>query len=236
MDLPVLYELQVMHKEINVIGEKLKELREAKELKKLKDEYQRLKCEHDKAEESIKKNAYQQEIRNNEIKNLDCNKKSCEEIKFSKETDTVKKLESIEKQLEQLDEKKQGIENDIITLIDEVDNTNKDLAETKKRSVFIKKKYASIKENIEKSIESLEAQKAKLIVKTESLLKKVSKDNVEMYNRLLKSYSDPVAQVAGRSCSGCNMEMSAMDYEALKSGSQELRCQSCGRLLYFCRA
>ena len=235
MDLPVLYEMQVMHKEINGIDEKLKELREAKDLKKLKDEYQRLKAEYEKGEESIKKNAYQQEIRNNEIKNLDYNKKSCEEIKFSKETDTVKKLESIEKQLEQLEEKKQGVENDIITLIDEVDNTNKDLAETKKRSVFIKKKYASSKENIEKSIASLEAQKAKLIAKTDSLVKKVSKDNVEMYNRLSKSYSDPVARVAGRSCSGCKMELSAMDYEALKSGSQELRCQSCGRLLYFCK-
>jgi uncharacterized protein len=236
MDLPLLYELQDLHKEMDVIAEKLKELSETNDLKKLKGEYQRLSKEYQQGEESLKKNAYQQEIRNNEIKNLEYNKKACEEIKFSKETDTVKKLESIEKQLEQLEEKKQVVENVIITLIDEVDNTNKNLAETKKRSVFIKKKYASSKENIVKSIEELEARKSKLSTEIDSMIKKVSKDNLEMYNRLLKSYGDPVARIVGRSCSGCKMEVSAMDYEALKSGSQELRCQSCGRLLYFHRA
>ena len=235
MDLPLLYELQDMHKEMDVIEEKLKELREAKKLRKLKDEYQRLNKEYQEGEESLKKNAYQQEIRNNEIKNLEYNKKACEEIKFSKDTDSVKKLESIEKQLEQLEEKKQGVENDIITLIDEVDNTTKNLAETKKRSVFIKKKHASSKANIEKSIKELETKKVKLSSKIDSLIKKVDKDTFEMYGRILKSHTDPVAKMEGRSCSGCNMEVSAMDYEALRSGSQELRCQSCGRLLYFPR-
>ncbi|MHB1393314.1 MAG: zinc ribbon domain-containing protein [Clostridia bacterium] len=233
MDLPLLYELQDMHKEMDVIVEKLKELRGTKDLGKLKDEYQRLKEEYLKGEESLKKNAYQQEIRNNEIKNLEYNKKACEEIKYSRDTDTVKKLESIEKQLEQLEEKKQAVENDIIALIDEVNNTNKELAETKKRSVYIKKKYVSSKESIEKAIEELEAQKSKLNTKIDSMIKKVDKETFEMYTRISKSHTDPVARMEGRSCSGCKMEVSAMDYEALKSGSQKLRCQSCGRLLYF---
>ncbi len=82
-------------------------------------------------------------------------------------------------------------------------------------------------------MEGLEAQRSKLSTKTGSLIKKVDKDTFEMYTRILKSHTDPVARMEGRSCSGCKMEVSAMDYEALKSGSQELRCQSCGRLLYF---
>jgi predicted nucleic acid-binding Zn-ribbon protein len=124
-------------------------------------------------------------------------------------------------------------ENDIIALLGEVDTTNKGLADTKKRSTFIKRKYVSSKENIEKTIEELEAKKLILSSKIESLTNKVDKESFEMYNRVLKAHADPVAMVENRVCSGCNMEVPAMDFEALKSGSQELRCQSCGRLLYY---
>ncbi|KUO74138.1 MAG: hypothetical protein APF77_11515 [Clostridia bacterium BRH_c25] len=233
MNLPLLYKLQDLHKEMDVIGKRLKELHETKDLKKLKDEYQRLREEYTKCEEKLKKNAYQQEIRSNEIKNLDYNKKACEEIKFSRETDTVKKLESIEKQLEKVEEKKQEVENDIMALINEADNINKELAETKKRMAFIKKKYLSSKEGTEKAIEKLEAQKSELDPQIDDLIKQVDKESFEMYNRLLKAHSDPVSRVENRKCSGCKMEVPGMDYEALKSGSSDMRCQSCGRLLYF---
>lgn len=93
---------------MNDIVKKLKELQEVKNLRKLKEEYQRLRDESVKGEEKLKKNVYQQEMRNNEIRNLDFNKKVSEEIKFSRETNTIKKLENIEKQLEKLDEKTGG--------------------------------------------------------------------------------------------------------------------------------
>jgi len=233
MNLPLLYELQDLHKEMDVIAKKLKGLQEVKDLKKLKDEYQRLREEYFKGEDKLKKNAYKQEIRSNEIKNLDYNKKASEKIKFSRETDTVKKLENIEKQLEKLEEKKQEAENDIIALINEADNINKEIVETKKRMIFIKKKYLSSKEGSGKAIEELEAQKIELGPKIDSLIKKVDKESFEMYSRLIKAHADPVALVEKRMCSGCKMEVPAMDYEALKSGSQELRCQSCGRLLFY---
>ena len=235
MNLPLLYELQYLYKELDAIEKRLNELRGSKDLKKLKDEYNRLKGEHDKGEERIKSNSCQQEIRNNEIKNLDFNKKATEEIKFSRETDSVKKLENIEKQLEKLEEKKQSAENDIITLISEADNINKELLDTRKRQSFIKKKYLSSKESSDKDINELEAQKAALTSKIDEFTVKIDKESLEMYNRISKAHSDPVALVENRMCCGCKMEMSAMDYEALKSGSQELRCQSCGRLLYFTR-
>ena len=233
MNLPLLHKLQDLNKELNAICKKLNELHEAKDFRKLKEEYQRLREEYATGGEKLKKNLYQQEIKNNEIKNLDCNKKACDEIKFSRETDSVKKLESIEKQIEKLDEKKQEAESDIIALIEEADNINKELAETKKRLVFIKKKYLSSKESSNKEIAELEAQKSELSLKIDSMIKAVDKESFEMFSRILKAHTDPVARVENRICNGCNMEVPGMDYEALKSGSQELRCQSCGRLLYY---
>jgi len=236
MNLPLLYKLQYLNKELDVINRKLKEFHEVRELKKLKEEYQRLREEYAKGEEKLKKNSYQQETKNNEMKNLDSNRKACEKIKFSRETDSVKKLESIEKQIEKLDEKEQEAENDIIALIEEADNINKELAETKKRLAFIKKKYLSSKESTDKAIEELETQKTELNPRIDSLIKAIDKESFEMFSRILKVHIDPVALAENRICSGCKMEVPAMDYQALKNGSQELRCQSCGRMLYYSKS
>lgn len=233
MNLPLLYKLQGLHKEMDSIAKRLNELSETKDLRRLKEEYQRLGEEYLKGEGKLKKNLYQQELINNDVKNLEYNKKACEEIKFSRETDTVKKLESIEKQIEKLDAKKQESENSIIELVNEADNINKDISETKKRRAFIKKKYLSSKEGFDKAREELKAQQSELGIVIDSMIKTIDKESFEMYNRLIKAHSDPVSRVENRKCTGCKMEVPSMDFEALKSGSQEMRCQSCGRLLYY---
>lgn len=233
MNLPMLYELQGLQREIDVIDKRLKELIELKDLDKFKKEYKRLKAEYLDCEEKLKENSIRQEVRNNDIKNLENSRKTSEEIKFSRDTDTIKKLENIEKHLEKLKEKKQEAEDDIIALINEADNTNKEMLETKKKLVFIKKKYLSSKEKNDKEIEKLEKIKAELGSKIELLAEKTDKESYEIYQRLIKFHSDPIAPVEKRLCSGCKMEVPAMDYEALKSGSQGLKCQSCGRLLFY---
>ncbi len=233
MNLSLLYKLQELHRETDGIGRKLKELAEAGELKKLREEYQRLGEEYLRSEGKVKSNGYQQDVKYNEIKNLEYNKKSCEDIKFSRETDTVKKLETIEKQIEKLDEKKLESENAIIALVKEADNIRKDMTETKKRLAFIKKKYLSSKEAYDKSKEELKLRQSELAAKIGSIIEAVDKESLEIYNRLVKAHPDPISLVENRKCTGCKMEVPSMDYEALKSGSADMRCQSCGRLLYY---
>lgn len=235
MDLQMLYRLQELHREMDSILRGLKELADNSDLKKLRDEYQRLSEEYSQAEEKIKKNEYRWEQRHNELKNLEYNRKACEEIKFSRETDTVKKLENIEKQLEKLVEKQQEAENAIIELEQDAENIDKSMTETKKRLAFIKKKYLSSKETYERSKEELKTQQADLAARIGSLLETVDAESIEIYNRLAKVHSDPVSIVENRKCTGCKMEVPSMDYEALKSGSPGMRCQSCGRLLYYIR-
>jgi len=235
MDLQMLYKLQELHREMDSILKAQKELTDTTDLKKLRDEYQRLAEEYSQAEEKIKKNQYRWEQRNNELKNLEYNRKACEEIKFSRDTDTVKKLENIEKQLEKLAEKQQEAENALIELEKDAENIDEGMKETKKRLAFIKKKYLGSKESYEKSREELKARQAELASVIGSLLETADAESIEMYNRLAKVHSDPISVVDNRKCSGCKMEVPSMDFEALKSGCQDMRCQSCGRLLYYIR-
>lgn len=233
MNLPLLYELQYLHKEMYAIINKLNDLKELKDMRKFKEEYQRLKEEYLKGEEKLKKNAYRQETRNNEIRNLDFNMKSSEGLKFSKDTNTIKKLENIEKQLEKLEEKKQAAEDDIIELINDADNINKELMETKKKLAFIKKKFMKYKEDADKAVAELEVQKAELGDKIDNIIKSIDKESLELYNKMTKTNSELVAPVKNRICGGCKMEIPAMDYEAIKAGSDKHKCQSCGRILFY---
>lgn len=235
MNLPLLYELQDLHNEMSIIEKKLHELRESKELKKLKEEYLRLKEEYRKGEEKLKSNSYQQEVKSSEIKNLEHSKKATEEIKFSRETDTVKKLENIEKQLEKFEDKKRAAENDIIALIDEADNINEKLSETRKRLAFIKKKFLNCKDTADNELRELDVKRAELASKIEGVIGQIDKESFDIYNRLSKVHPNPVARVENRICGGCKMEVPAMDIAALKGGNNEVRCQSCGRLLYYCK-
>jgi predicted nucleic acid-binding Zn-ribbon protein len=232
MDMAALYELQAMQARLDILRERISGLHSGKELERLKEEYQRLREELTKGEEKIRKNDLQQEIKNNEIKNIQFNKKSCEDIKFSRETDTVKKLESIEKQLEKLDDKKREAENDIIKSIEEAENIKNSLVETKKKLNFIKKKYMSSKEESEKQAKEDSAEIEKLESAVSEVMGKVDKESLDIYEKVRRAHKDPVAVVEDRRCGGCNFEVPAMDFEALKSGSTGLRCQNCGRLLY----
>ncbi|MGE5630124.1 MAG: zinc ribbon domain-containing protein [Caulobacteraceae bacterium] len=233
MNLHALYELQGIQIQFDRVKEKLRELRENNELNKLKNEYQRLKEEYVKGEEKLKKNTVQQEIRSNELKNIQFSKASCEEIKFSKDTNTMKKLESIDKQIEKLDEKRSEVEKGVMKLVEEADNISKELIDTKKKLNFIKKKYLNLKENNDAQIEAANSENEKLKAVIEKMREGIDKESLGMFERLRRAHRDPVAAVQNRFCSGCKVEVPGMDYESLKNGETELRCQSCGRLLYF---
>lgn len=235
MNLPLLYKLQELHREMDGIARELRELADTTELKKLREEYQRLGEDYHQAEDKLKRNQIHKEQTQDELKNLQSKRKACEDIKFSRETDTVKKLDNIEKQLIKLDEKSHEAENVVIELEKDAENINKSLTETKRRLAFIKKKYLGCKEAYERSREELKARQSDLAGRIGEVLETVDTESFETYNRLAKSHPYPISLVENRKCNGCKMEVPSMDMEALKEGSREIRCQSCGRLLFYVR-
>jgi predicted nucleic acid-binding Zn-ribbon protein len=50
--------------------------------------------------------------------------------------------------------------------------------------------------------------------------------------KMKERLNNPIAEIENRKCSGCNMEVPAMDYEEVKNGNP-LKCQNCGRILVY---
>lgn len=232
MNLQVLYKLQALENTMSDAVIRLNDLQGSKEVQRLKEEYQRLKHKLEQDESELKINLQRQEDGNNEIKLIQMNKQASEAIKFSRDTDTLKKLENIEKQIERLNIQKAGIENGLIKLIEDADTIEKDMVETKKKLSFIKKKYGSVKENCEKELSQLQAVQTELQQKIEEMLLLVDAESLELYRKIRRMHPDAVVVLDGRKCSGCKVELPAMDYEAVKAEKAVIRCENCGRLLY----
>lgn len=233
MNLPVLCKLQELENRLSDVLDRLNGLQEGREIRKLKEEFQRLKHRLEQGEAELKENQRQQEAENNEIKLIQLNKQASEAIKFSRDTDTVKKLENIEKQIERLDQQKLGLENRLIKLIEDAETIERDAVETKKKLSFIKKKYGSIKENSETELSGLGKEKIELQRQIDSVLPLVDAGSLELYRKIKKTHRDAVVVLEGRKCSGCKVELPAMDYEAVKAEKAGIRCENCGRLLYY---
>lgn len=233
MDLLLFYNLQQYQKKLKVIDNELNSFNNNSEMIVLKKEYQRLKQNIEDLESKVKSNTIQQNIRQNEIKNLEENKSNHENVKYSREINTVKKLESIEKQIQEIDEKIEGIKEKLILLLEEGENIEKDIVENKKKMMFIKKKYVSLKEKTENTLKDLNVQKTELEGMITKSINEISIEDKRIYDTIKNSYTDPVALSNGRICSGCSMEIPAMDYEATKTGSTIVICQNCGRMLYY---
>ncbi len=233
MNLHALYKLQVLESRMDQIVARLNGLKGGKETQqRLKDEYQRLKNKLEQDDAELKQNQKQQEDGNNEIMLIQMNKQTSEAIKFSRDTDTVKKLENIEKHIDHLNHQRTNMENELIKLLEDAETIEKDRMETIKKLNFIKKKYGSAKESVERECCQLEAAQAELQQEIERLLVTVEADALELYRKIRRQHSDAVVLLDGRKCSGCMVELPAMDYETVKAEKAAIRCENCGRLLY----
>ena len=238
MSLESLFKMQQVELKIRSVEKQLDALAKDTETVRLKEEYHKLKAAMDRYEAMKTSNCTQMDAKNNEIKNLKKDKGSMEEMKYSRETDAMKKLESVDKQIVKLDEKLDYAENHMIKLMEEGENIDESLNETKKKMSFIKRKYLGVKEAHEKSRLELSESRKALASELDKIHDSIDHDEaaqklLDIYQKLQKRFADPVSSVINRRCTGCNVEMAMMDYEALRSGKGILRCESCGRLLLF---
>lgn len=221
MNLSVLYKLQEHECELKRVEKQMDELNNNEEAQKLKKEYQRLKSILDKDNELIKSNMLQQTAKLNEIKNLE------------KSMVQVQNGNAVDKLYDELNEKLNTAHSNINKLKDEGISIEKDVVSVKKKLNFIGKKYLQNKDNSKSQLEQLQLEAEKLTSAADALLPEVNQALLKVYKRVKVTFENPVATVDARLCGGCRMEIPALDYEAAKLGKEMVRCESCGRILFY---
>ncbi|MFZ5352174.1 MAG: zinc ribbon domain-containing protein [Bacillota bacterium] len=224
--------LDEREKSLQLLRNNLEEVLHDQELKRFKDEYQRLKGLLEKSEEKLHSINAQIDIKKNEISNLQLEKESFEIITRSDEV-SHKKQEKLLTQVKKLNEKLSSNKMQMTKLNEEGENINKEILDHKKRLHFIKKKYMELKSKKEEYVENVRKQEEAFEDEINSLKASLGAELLDLYYKVKRMHQNPISFVEDRKCTGCNMEVSSMNYESAKFTQTIVRCENCGRILMY---
>jgi predicted nucleic acid-binding Zn-ribbon protein len=149
-------------------------------------------------------------------------------VKTNKEyTAALKEIETLEGEID-------GKEGRVLELMDEVD-----AAEEKSQSMLAL--VAGTRSQLEAKKAELDGRESQLTAEVEKLrgekpklISEIDEDIRKKYERLLKRYGDQgVTTVQDQFCGGCGTELPPQVVVEVKTNTQLMNCQGCGRILIY---
>lgn len=232
MELQLLYELQQQEINLQKLLQRLQKLKTDDYLKRLKQEYLNLKQQYLDLIEKKDKEEKLCESKKRSIMKLVDNKETYENLKYSPEINSTKKLKVIEKQIEDAENNIKQEKKAVQDINETINEINNEISNVKKKIVFIKNKYENSRENNCSELEFYEKEKSKIEELIKDIKDQIDENSINEYIKMKKRYDDPISMIESRKCSGCSVDVPSMNYESAKTGSI-IKCESCGRILFY---
>jgi len=127
------------------------------------------------------------------------------------------------------------IEEKILVSYDESDVVNAEVEKEKVKAEAKEKDYLAKKKEAEESIKLIEDRVKVLNSQRKQALTDIDSSYLNRYDRILK-HKEGTAIVpvqGGGTCSGCFMNLTSQQINAIKMHDQLVECQTCSRILYF---
>ena len=125
------------------------------------------------------------------------------------------------------------IEDEILVLMDEADNLNKDLGKEKALFADAEKHLNEDKKKIEVEIASLDGEISTLDAQRKEITALVDVKVLAHYEKVLTGRDGvALAAVKGKSCQGCFMNLPPQVINEIKMKDKMITCDSCARILY----
>jgi len=231
--LRLFWEMQNLEEKKLNMEKQLKAIPEAKELKRLKediegrqDEIRNLKDELSRLKKTLKEEEDGLSMLTDKIQ------KAGLEL-YSGEITNVKELEAAEKNINVTREKAARVEEKILELMDKIENGEERVRGLLKRLEEAKTQFRRLKEVYDNKKASLAQALNEIAEQLDDLERKVSPEHLAMYLELCRKFDDSkgVALLQKGVCSGCHMTVSFDLIKLSRSGSRDVFCDNCGRLL-----
>ena len=223
--------MQEIDKKITDVSKQLAEKKEAKGLKELKSQKQKLEDDKQLLEEMIV--AKEKELKKCELESESYfqEKRKLENEIYSGEINDVGQLEKMRKKADQCEKKEDEIANRFYDLTEEL-NKNKEELEKKVENIkTIIKQISDNEKQTEEQIKQQEGIISDLKYKKGKIVEDLDTKILEEYELLLEKYpGSAVVQVMHDMCAGCNIALptsvlSELHVEGIK------KCSNCGRIL-----
>lgn len=203
------------------------------EMKRLEEEYSKIKLKNDRLYERIKGNKKKLNENNRLLNIFDFKIKEIDNNLYDGRINDIKQInylivekDKLKKQIEDVEtktltlmEENDYLENEYLYSVDELNKYSSDINEIKKSNGFMQK---YLKDKIE--YEKNEIKKCK---------EKIDRNLLDRYQLLKKSKKNGIVHVRNYICGGCNMFVSTSLKEKLQQKNEIVYCEHCGRILYF---
>ena len=150
------------------------------------------------------------------------------------EVKTNREYQAILKEIEIIEEKNSEIEDEIISLLEEVDRIGVTLKAENREFETHQQQYEQEKGRIEKEMHSLDAGVLICEEKIRDLRGRIDNDILKRYETI-KAINNGLAVVSvwKEVCDGCHMNIPPQLYNELQKSSDLLSCPSCNRIIYW---
>jgi hypothetical protein len=209
-------------REIEAIPSELKKLERA--ISSVEERFKEVKTKA----ETIEKKRRQKEIELQEaIDRIEKLKARTSEIKTNEE------YQAHIKEIERAEKKKYLIEDDILYLMEEADEINRNMQKIQSEIQNEKEKITKQQKEIKDRKALLEREVSELLKKRNSIVSNLDRDVYSTYMNLLeKGNGVAVAEAKDEVCQGCYMSIPPQLYVELKVREELFTCPQCGRFIY----
>jgi uncharacterized protein len=145
-----------------------------------------------------------------------------------------KELASLEKKIEELDRRRDKLEDQLLALYDAVEEQTRRRQQQRDTVAQLENEIAGIERAFEADSAELNAAIAQAQDERAEIISQLNTDLVAMYENIReKNDGLAVVEVNDRLCTGCRVSISVMLLDQLHSGKKIVRCENCRRILYY---
>ena len=150
------------------------------------------------------------------------------------EVKTNKEYEAMLKEIENINKKNSSIEDEIITLLEEVEKAGTALKEREAERVeYIKNNERNIKK-IDEEIDSIDSLLKKMLAEDAKCREIIKPDLIKKYDLIKeKRNGQAVVPVWKEVCGGCHMNIPPQLYIELQKYEKVRLCPNCNRIIYW---
>ncbi len=143
-----------------------------------------------------------------------------------------KELSALEQKIEELDRRKDKLEEDIIMLLDDVENMQAVAAEKQTELDGLSGSLARTQQHFAQRSAELEAELEHLARQRQELIEQIAPSLLVEYDRFRRRISDlAVSVVEGKTCSACHTAVAGSLLGELEAPLRVVKCESCRRIL-----
>lgn len=144
-----------------------------------------------------------------------------------------KELASLEKKIQELDRRKDKLEDTLLELYDGIEERTAQAQQQRETVARLEDELAAIEQTFEETSAELSGVVAGAQERRAGIVSQLDADLVQMYENIReKNAGLAVVAVNERLCTGCRVSISILILDQLEQGRKIVRCENCRRILY----